>query len=60
MCCVHDLPCAAQWSQSTGVCALGPVLLGTTHCRSRLCPAGTHQTHVAKTPRKRTEDKELG
>lgn len=46
---VRDLPCAAQWSRSTGVCAQGLVLLGTTHCRLRLCPAGTHQIHEAKT-----------
>lgn len=55
---MHDLPCAAQLSQSTRVCALGPVLLGTTHCRLHLCPAGTHQTHVAN--EKKRQDKKFG
>lgn len=49
--CVHDLPCAAQWIQSTVVCVRDPVLLSTTHCRLRLCLAGTHQTHEAKRQR---------
>lgn len=49
--CVHDLPCAAQWIQSTVVCVRDPVLLSTTRCRLRLCLAGTHRTHGAKRQR---------
>lgn len=41
------LPCVVRWSQSIGAGALGPLPVGTTHCRSHWCQNDTRQTRGA-------------